>query len=65
MKEIWLTEKDDENTAVFYLTSDNDLVDTLEDVTADPFAGEPTKITTHGMYPGSTKDWKRWIKDQL
>lgn len=65
MEELWLTERTDENTAVFYLTTDGDLVDTLDDVAADPFAGEPTKVITHGMYPGSVDYWKRWIKNQL
>jgi len=62
MKTYWLTEKNDENKGVFFLTVDGDIVDTIGDAN---LAGCRAKIIVHGMYPGSLDEWREWIRNTL
>ena len=60
LKKITLTDTDDDNTAIFYLTDAGDVVSQCND-----FDDPAYEIVTHGMYVGSHDNWMEWIKSQL
>ncbi len=62
MIDIYLTDITD-NAAIYYLTNDGDIVDTLADADLTGYATH--RIHTHPLYCGSYNEWKNAIRNNL
>lgn len=60
MNTIYLTDKDDDNTTVWYLTNGGDVVGKKSEFDLPAY-----KVITHGMYVGTVNNWIQWIKSEL
>ena len=56
MKTYFLTEKNDDNTADYYISTEGDIFDTQEEA---EITGCIAKVIVHGMYVGSSDDMKQ------
>ena len=56
MKTYFLTEKNDDNTADYYISTEGDIFDTQEEA---EITGCIAKVIVHGMYVGSAEEMRQ------